>query len=112
MGTADSTNVSSVSYDPFLHLNLQAPPPALRSDFAFGGGGVIEGSGIAYQDFGNGVVEFTQDVGKKRGGKRTKQFTSTTTERQRRVDLSSKFDALKELIPNPSKVTFLSKLYC
>ncbi|ESW28373.1 hypothetical protein PHAVU_003G281300 [Phaseolus vulgaris] len=104
MGTADSTNVSSVSYDPFLHLNLRAPPPALRNDFAFGGGGgAIEGSGIAYQDFGNGVVELTQDVGKKRGGKRTKQFTSTTTERQRRVDLSSKFDALKELIPNPSK---------
>lgn len=103
LGTADSTNVSSVSYDPFLHLNLQAPPPPLRNDFAFGAGGAIEGSGIAYQDFGNGVVEFTQDVGKKRGGKRIKQFTSTTTERQRRVDLSSKFDALKELIPNPSK---------
>ncbi|XP_052725946.1 transcription factor bHLH91-like [Vigna angularis] len=103
MGTADSTNVSIVSYDPFLHLNLQAPPPALGNDFAFGGGGIIQGSGIAYQDFGNGVVEFTQDVGKKRGGERTNQFTSTTTERQRRVDLSSKFDALIELIPNPSK---------
>ncbi|KOM27967.1 hypothetical protein LR48_Vigan475s000900 [Vigna angularis] len=60
--TADSTNVSSVSYDPFLHLNLQALPPALGNDFAFGGGGVIQGSGIAYQDFGNGEVEFTQDV--------------------------------------------------
>ncbi|KAL9327309.1 hypothetical protein ACSQ67_007954 [Phaseolus vulgaris] len=70
MGTVDSTNVSSVSYDPFLHLNLRAPPPALRNDFAFGGGGgAIEGSGIAYQDFGNGVVELTQDVGKKRGEK-------------------------------------------
>nr|KYP52779.1 Transcription factor bHLH89 [Cajanus cajan] len=71
--------------------------PAPRNDFAF------EGSGVGFhQDFGN---EFTQDVsyvGKKRGGKRTKLFTSTT-ERQRRVDLSSKFDALKELIPNPSK---------
>ncbi|KAL2334205.1 hypothetical protein Fmac_015418 [Flemingia macrophylla] len=103
----NSTNISSVSYDPFLHLNLQAPPqsalrellphmPAPRNDFAF------EGSGVGYQDFGN---EFTHDVsyvGKKRGGKRTKLFTSTT-ERQRRVDLSSKFDALKELIPNPSK---------
>ncbi|KOM25618.1 hypothetical protein LR48_Vigan125s000800 [Vigna angularis] len=76
MGTTDSINVSSVSYDPFLHLNLQAPPPALGNDFAFGGGGVIQGSGIAYQDFGNGLVEFTQDVGKKRGGKRTNQFTT------------------------------------
>ncbi|TKY58525.1 Transcription factor bHLH91 [Spatholobus suberectus] len=113
MGTADSTNVSSVSYDPFLHPNLQAPPqaalrellPHMPNDFAFGSGDDIEGSGVAYQDYGNGVTEFTEDVsyvGKKRGGKRTKQFTSTT-ERQRRVDLSSKFDALKQLIPNPSK---------
>ncbi|KAK7360736.1 hypothetical protein VNO77_02745 [Canavalia gladiata] len=118
-----TTNLSpsSLSYDPFLHLNLQAPhqaalrelqiphgypmPPS-RNDFAFD----IQGSGVAYhdgdeRDFENGVLEFAEDVsygGKKRGGKRAKQFTSTT-ERQRRVDLSGKFDALKELIPNPSK---------
>ncbi|XP_061350577.1 transcription factor bHLH89-like [Gastrolobium bilobum] len=123
----DSTNGSSVSYDPFLHLNLQVPPPAVnrklfqplphgytmtasRNDFVFSGGDDIQGSGVAYQDgdgrdFDNGVLELTKDVayvGKKRGGKRTKHFTSTT-EKQRRVDLSSKFDALKELIPNPSK---------
>ncbi|KAG4940825.1 hypothetical protein JHK87_044696 [Glycine soja] len=105
------TNVSSVSYDPYLHLNLQQQQqptlrellphmPALRNDFPFGGAA----GGDDIQDFGNGLVDFTQqEVGKRRGGKRTKQFTSTTTERQRRVDLSSKFDALKELIPNPSK---------
>ncbi|KAG5001475.1 hypothetical protein JHK87_022547 [Glycine soja] len=108
----NSTNVSSVSYDPYLHLNLQQQQqqptlrdllphmPALSNDFPFAGH-AVEGEGI--QGFGNGVVDFTQDVGKKRGGKRTKQFTSTITEKQRRVDLSSKFDALKELIPNPSK---------
>ncbi|KAJ1442185.1 Myc-type, basic helix-loop-helix [Sesbania bispinosa] len=120
---AESTNVSSITYDPLLHLNLQAPTQgavlhplphgytmASRNDFVFGEGDDIEGSGVAYQDgdgrdFGNGVLEFTQDVayvGKKRGGKRVKQFTSTS-EKQRRVDLSSKFDALKELIPNPSR---------
>ncbi|XP_017434515.1 transcription factor bHLH91 [Vigna angularis] len=81
MGTAHRRNVSSVSYDPFLHL--QAPPPVVGNDFAFGGGGVIQCSGIANQDFGNGLVEFTQDVGKKRGGKRTNHFTSTITERQK-----------------------------
>ena len=127
--------MSTVSYDPLLHLNLQAPPPhaALRelfrqslphgysmtppsrSDFVFGfGDDDIEGNGVVAfhdgdgRDLDNGVLEFTQDVayvGKKRGGKRTKQFTSTT-ERQRRVDLSSKFDALRELIPSPSKVIF------
>ncbi|BAU03455.1 hypothetical protein VIGAN_UM109300 [Vigna angularis var. angularis] len=59
MGTAHRRNVSSVSYDPFLHL--QAPPPVVGNDFAFGGGGVIQCSGIANQDFGNGLVEFTQD---------------------------------------------------
>ncbi|XP_040873702.1 transcription factor bHLH91 [Glycine max] len=116
----NSTNVSSVSYDPYLHLNLQQQQqqptlrdllphmPALSNDFPFAGH-AVEGEGI--QGFGNGVVDFTQDVGKKRGGKRTKQFTSTITEKQRRVDLSSKFDALKELIPNPSKVIIIRFKY-
>ncbi|KAK7317808.1 hypothetical protein RJT34_02356 [Clitoria ternatea] len=81
----DSTNM--------LNLNLQAPPQYGYTNI---------------QDVGDderGFAEFTEDVsyvGKKRGGKRTKLFTSTT-ERQRRVDLGGKFIALKELIPNPSK---------
>ncbi|KAE9607853.1 putative transcription factor bHLH family [Lupinus albus] len=102
-----------VSYDPYLHLNLPTQPPLFqslvshgytvpRNDFVFGDD--IEGSGIAaFQEFENGVIELSNhDVGKRRRGKSTKQFTSTT-ERQRRVDLGGKFDALKELIPNPSK---------
>ncbi|CAL0330823.1 unnamed protein product [Lupinus luteus] len=115
-------NPIGVSYDPFLHLNLPTQPPPLfqslvshgynvpRNDFVFGDD--IEGSGIgAFQDFENGVIELsTHDGGKRRRGKSTKQFTSTT-ERQRRVDLGGKFDALKELIPNPSKVLFFSCLY-
>ncbi|KAK7386865.1 hypothetical protein VNO78_27204 [Psophocarpus tetragonolobus] len=89
----NNNNVSSVSYDPFLHLNLQAPPE-LRNDI------IAFGETQTFQDFENE----TQDFRKRRGRKRTQQeFTSTTTERQRRVDLSGKFDALKELIPNPSK---------
>ncbi|KAI4314005.1 hypothetical protein L6164_026948 [Bauhinia variegata] len=121
----DNTNSSSAFYDPFLHLNLPGQPPAIRellqslphgyslptsrNDLVYGAGGDDrEGSGGAYQDgdhgrdFENGVLEFTQElvsVGKKEG-KRTKQFT---TERQRRVDLGSRFEALKELIPHPKK---------
>lgn len=70
---------------------------ASTNDFVFGVGDDIEGNGVAYQDgkgndFENGVLEFTQDmgyVGKKRDGKRTKQFITCTTERQRRMDLGS-----------------------
>ncbi|XP_019420771.1 PREDICTED: transcription factor bHLH10-like, partial [Lupinus angustifolius] len=116
VGNNCNYNPIGVSYDPFLHLNLPTQPrnePLFqslvshgynvpRNDFVFGDD--IEGSGIgAFQGFENGVMELsTHDVGKRRRGKSTKQFTSTT-ERQRRVDLGGKFDALKELIPNPSK---------
>lgn len=117
---AESTNVSSVSYDPLLHLNLQqqqAPlpqdgytimPPS-RNDFVFGEEGEYEY--LQDADHDHGVLEITQDlmntcVGKKRGGKRTKVVPTNTTERQRRVDLGMKFDALKELIPNPTKVLY------
>lgn len=92
-------------------------PPLLGNDFVFGEGDDIEGSVAAYQDgsdgrdFGNGVLEFAQDVpdvGKKRGRRRTKQVTGTgTIERQRRADLSEKFDALKDLIPKPTRVLIL-----
>lgn len=115
----ENTNLP-VFYDPLLHLNLpQAPPPphgyynnnntippSRNGSFVFGEEEYgMEQDGRA---FGNGVLEFTQDVtcaGKKRGGKRVKQVT-VTTERQRREDLSSKFDALKDLIPNPTKVLY------
>ncbi|KAI4357902.1 hypothetical protein L6164_001819 [Bauhinia variegata] len=121
----DNTKSSSVLYDPFLHLNLPAQPPAIRellqslphgyslpasrNDFVIGAGGDDrEGNGRAYQDgdlgrdFENGVLEFTQDMVsvRKKEGKRNKQFTS---EKQRRVDLGSKFEALGDLIPGPSK---------
>ncbi|KAK7250701.1 hypothetical protein RIF29_33297 [Crotalaria pallida] len=128
MGALDTTNLmSSLSYNPFLHLNnlpSAAPGPlfqSLSNGFVFGRGDEIEGghNNAPYQegdgrDFeNNGVIEFTQDdggyAGKKRGGGKSsnnKQFTSTA-ERQRRVDLGGKFDALKELIPNPSKEPLL-----
>ncbi|KAL4342743.1 hypothetical protein HN51_061041 [Arachis hypogaea] len=101
-------------------------PTTSRSDFVFGLGEnnnnnnnnndiivELENGGYGRDVLENGVLEeFTnhhQEVAnKKRGGKRSnnnniKQFSSTNTERQRRVDLGGKFDALKELIPSSTK---------
>lgn len=67
-----------------------------------------EGTAGVYEDGdGSGVLEFSRDmadcVGKGRNGKMTKHFT---TERQRRVQLNEKYNALKSLVPIPTKVFF------
>lgn len=126
---ADSTSACSVLYDPLFHLNLPPQPPApLRELFQslprgyslptssrnggslFGGGDEIEGNGIVYQDGdgsqldNNGVLEFnrgTACVTKGREGKGTKHFA---TEKQRREQLNGKYQVLRSLIPNPTKV--------
>lgn len=102
----ESTDVSSV-----LHLNPPAHAPALRdlfqslpsSDFLLFGG-------EDDRDFDdNGELKFTRDmpaVGR-RGGGRGKGIKQVTNEKQRRVKFSSKFDALRELIPNPTKVKYM-----
>ncbi|KAJ7969396.1 BHLH transcription factor [Quillaja saponaria] len=118
------TPTSQVLYDPLFHLNLPPQPPIFRellqslpngynltssrSGSLFGGGDEIEGSGIVYQDgdgrqFENGVFEFTTELacaGKGREGKTQKHFA---TEKERRVSLNEKFQALKNLVPNPTK---------
>nr|WIE96175.1 basic helix-loop-helix transcription factor [Loropetalum chinense var. rubrum] len=124
--TPDNASASSVLYDPLFHLNLPPQPPLFRDLFQslpngynlpasrtaslFGGGiDEREGSGGVYQNgdatqFDHGVLEFTGDIGrmgKRRGGKLTKQFT---TESQRRDHLNGKFKALRSLVPNPTKV--------
>lgn len=67
-----------------------------------------------YQDavneraFANGVFEFSADMnalGKNREGKDSKHFA---TEKQRRVHFNDKFQALRKLIPNPTKVLLCS----
>nr|WIE96167.1 basic helix-loop-helix transcription factor [Loropetalum chinense var. rubrum] len=109
--TPDNGSASSVLYDPLFHLNLPPQPPLFRDLFQslpngynlpasrtaslFGGGiDEREGSGGVYQNgdatqFDHGVLEFTGDIGrmgKRRGGKLTKQFT---TESQRRDHLNA-----------------------
>ena len=126
----DSSSSSSVLYDPLLHLNLPPQPPlfkdlfqslpngyafpasASRNGSLFSNGGDMdgEGSGGVYQDgpdgmqFENGVLEFTRDrarMDRGRDGRGTKHFAS---ERHRREQMSDKYQLLKSLVPNPTKV--------
>lgn len=129
----DGTPASSVVFDPILPLNLpQHEPPFLRElihslphGYSLGGSsrsagslfsGVDDGesSGGFFQDgdhhgrttydSGGGVFEFTADLnclGKGRVSKNTKHFT---TEKQRRVHMNDKFNVLRSLVPNPTKV--------
>ncbi|KAB1214402.1 Transcription factor bHLH10 [Morella rubra] len=122
---ADSASSASVLYNPVFHLNLPPQPPLIRELFEslpngympgsrngslFGpGGDEREGSGsVTYQDgdvrqFENGVLEFTRDmacIAKGRDGE-TKHFA---TERHRRQQLNDKYQALRSLVPNPTKI--------
>ncbi|XP_019192633.1 PREDICTED: transcription factor bHLH91-like [Ipomoea nil] len=125
---ADGASPSTVVCDPsLLPLNLPPQPPLLRELFhslpqggygfgasrssgsLFGEVDEREVNGAFYQtvdgcrDFENGVFELTGDMNvlaKNRDGKGTKHFA---TERQRRVHLNDKYEALKKLVPNPSK---------
>ncbi|XP_073157535.1 transcription factor bHLH91-like [Henckelia pumila] len=122
----------SVVYDPLLPLNHPPQPPLLRELFQSlphqGGGyalGIKNGSlfggninvderehvnGVLYQDgnggrhFDNGVFEFSAgeiDCIMKSNGKEAKHFPNT--EKHRRVLFSDKYQALRKLIPNPTK---------
>ncbi|XP_028787967.1 transcription factor bHLH10 [Neltuma alba] len=126
----ENTSVSSLLLqDPFLQMNLPAGCPANREWFQslparndllmFGGEDDKEGSGVvSYLNAGRGresgdsnndFLKFSHDLapnsrskggGGGTGGKRVRQVT---IEKKRRVDFTSKFDALRELIPNPTK---------
>ncbi|XP_054824848.1 transcription factor bHLH89-like [Prosopis cineraria] len=119
--------------DSFLHRNLPAGPPAnrewfqslpaaARNDFLIFNGdndddkersGVVSyldaDRGREFGDSNNDFLKISQDLaphgrskggGGIRGGKRVRQVT---IEKKRRVDFTSKFDALRELIPKPTK---------
>ncbi|XP_065871217.1 transcription factor bHLH91-like [Euphorbia lathyris] len=114
----DTSSASSMVYDPLLYLNLPPQPPLIRELFQslppnngylprgtclFGGGGddhVDDGE----QQFDNGVLDFSWDMGcigkGRKGSKVTKHFA---TERQRRQQINDKYDALKILIPVRTK---------
>lgn len=125
LSMAEGATASSVLYDPLLPVNLPPQPPLLRElihsfphgynlggsrssslfaevdDREASGGLFQDGDGRSYE---NGVFEFTADMkclGKGRDGKDTKHYT---TERQRRVQLNDKYQALRSLVPSPTKV--------
>jgi hypothetical protein len=116
----DHATGASVLYDPLFHLNLPPQPPMFRdlfqslpngyglqlpgsrnNDSLFGAGGdEREGSGDGFE---NGVLEFTTGmgcIGKGRDGE-TKHIA---TDRQKRLHMNDKFNALRSLVPNPTKV--------
>ncbi|XP_059459132.1 transcription factor bHLH91-like [Corylus avellana] len=116
----DHSTGASVLYDPLFHLNLPPQPTLFRDLYqslpnGYGlpgsrnnaslfcaGGDEREGSGDGRQ-FENGVLEFTRDkacIGKGKNGK-TKHIV---TERQRRQHLNDRFEALRSLVPNPTKI--------
>lgn len=96
------------------HVFTTMPQPSINH-FVFGSGNGV----AAYQDFGNEVVmeEFNQqevevtrtNVGRRRRGGRRNLNNSpenNSPERQKRVELNGKFDVLKDLIPNPTRVLY------
>ncbi|KAL1190671.1 Transcription factor bHLH91 [Cardamine amara subsp. amara] len=110
---SDITAGSSFAYDPLFHLNLPPQPPLIPandySGFLLG----IDTNTNTQRDvsnvgnennnaqFDSGIIEFSKNIRRKgRGKRKNKPFT---TERERRCHLNERFEALKLLIPNPSK---------
>ncbi|KAK1426451.1 hypothetical protein QVD17_15123 [Tagetes erecta] len=113
---SNPNNMDQTSYDPLLPLNLPPQPPFFRellhslpNGYNLSGGGLILGEMDMERDHqlyheGDGILKFSRDingiVAKSRDGKDTKHFA---TEKHRRQQLNDKFDALKNLVPNPTK---------
>ncbi len=130
--TDNSSGAASVLYDSLFQLNQLPPQPPLFRDMfqslphgynmpgsrmngnsLFGTAGIDEREGInggVYQDDGghefenNRVLEFSRGmstcIGRAKDGE-TKHFA---TERHRRQHLNEKYKALRNLVPNPTKV--------
>ncbi|KAL8214156.1 hypothetical protein R6Q57_003605 [Mikania cordata] len=113
---SNPNNTDQTSFDPFLPLNLPPQPPFFRellhslpNGYNLTGGGLIlrememERDHQMYHE-GDGILKFGRDINgiveKSRDGKDTKHFA---TEKHRRQQLNDKFDALKNLVPNPTK---------
>ncbi|XP_031283823.1 transcription factor bHLH91-like [Pistacia vera] len=116
-----ASHSTSVLYDPLFHLNLPPQSPLFSELFqsipqgyslptSRGGASSLFGderdsSGVtAYQDGDGGMLEFTRDmaciVRRSETGKKKKPFT---TERQRREQWNDKFEALRNMVPSPTK---------
>ncbi|XP_071690534.1 transcription factor bHLH91-like [Rutidosis leptorrhynchoides] len=109
-------HIDQSSYDPLLPLNLPPQPPffkelihSLPNGYNLTGGGSIFGEMDMERDHqlyheGDGILKFSNDIngiiGKGRDVKDTKHFA---TEKHRRQQLNDKFEALRNLVPNPTK---------
>ncbi|KAF2565959.1 hypothetical protein F2Q70_00028206 [Brassica cretica] len=106
---------SCISYDPLFHLNLPPQPPLILTADDYSGFflGTDTNTTNTQRDqhnvgdennndqFDSGIIEFSKNIRRKRRGKqKNKPFT---TERERRCHLNERYEALKLLIPNPSK---------
>lgn len=105
---------SCFTYDPLFHLNLPSQPPLIpANDYS----GLlfridINANQVVDSNVGNEniidceIIEFSKNIGRKeRGKQKNKPFT---TERDRRCHLNERYEALKLLIPSPSKVSYLT----
>ncbi|KAJ4903343.1 Transcription factor bHLH91 [Raphanus sativus] len=109
---SDIMSGSCISYDPLFHLNLPPQPPLILTPNDYSG--FFLGTDTNTQrdqqnagdennndQFDSGIIEFSKNIRRKRRGKqKNKPFT---TERERRCHLNERYEALKLLIPNPSK---------
>ncbi|KAG7573200.1 Myc-type basic helix-loop-helix (bHLH) domain [Arabidopsis suecica] len=114
-----SSNLSDImagscfTYDPLFHLNLPPQPPLIPSNDYSGYLLGIDTNTTTQRDesnvgdennnaqFDSGIIEFSKEIRRKgRGKRKNKPFT---TERERRCHLNERYEALKLLIPNPSK---------
>ncbi|KAE8714856.1 Transcription factor bHLH10 [Hibiscus syriacus] len=104
-----------VVYDPLFHLNLPPQPAVFREllqslphDYTVPADDKdAAGVGGLYHDGDNGIIEFTRDISRAgrtknrdKAGKTTKHFA---TERERRVHLNDKYQALRTMVPSPTK---------
>lgn len=113
---SDIMSGSCISYDPLFHLNLPPQPPLILtpndySGFFLGTDANTQrdqqnvGDENNNDQFDSGIIEFSKNIRRKRRGKqKNKPFT---TERERRCHLNERYEALKLLIPNPSKVGYI-----
>lgn len=113
---SDIMTGSSFAYDPLFHLNLPPQPPLIPtneySGFLLGIDNNIntqrDESNVGNENnnaqFDSGIIEFSKEIRRKgRGKRKNKPFT---TERERRCHLNERYEALKLLIPSPSKVSY------
>ncbi|CAH8282422.1 unnamed protein product [Eruca vesicaria subsp. sativa] len=114
---SDIMSGSCISYDPLFHLNLPPQPPVILTANDYSGFflGIDTNTTTTTQrdqqnvgddennidQFDTSFVEFSKNIRRKRRGKqKNKPFT---TERERRCHLNERYEALKLLIPSPSK---------